>query len=205
MKIIIDNGHGVETPGKRSPDGRFREYEFNRIIARAVVEHLILRGYDAILLVPEENDITLHKRVCRANKLTCRVGSPVSDTILVSIHVNAAGNGDQWKNASGWSVYTYSGHTLSDELAMCLFKAAQHNCPDKKLRADWSDGDPDFEASFYILKHTYCAAVITENFFMDSKNDLAFLESQDGQKVIVAIHVEGIINYIKMKEALHNA
>lgn len=40
MKILIDNGHGVETPGKRSPDGRFREYKYNRETARAVVEHL---------------------------------------------------------------------------------------------------------------------------------------------------------------------
>lgn len=26
MKILIDNGHGAETPGKCSPDGRLREY-----------------------------------------------------------------------------------------------------------------------------------------------------------------------------------
>lgn len=52
MKILIDNGHGVETPGKRSPDGRFREYQYNRLIARAIVEHLQLRGYDASLVVP---------------------------------------------------------------------------------------------------------------------------------------------------------
>ena len=44
MKILIDNGHGVETPGKRSPDGRFREYQYNRLIARAIVEHLQCRG-----------------------------------------------------------------------------------------------------------------------------------------------------------------
>ena len=44
MKILIDNGHGENTPGKRSPDGRFREYKYNREIARAVVEHLQLRG-----------------------------------------------------------------------------------------------------------------------------------------------------------------
>ena len=53
MKILIDNGHGVDTPGKRSPDGRFREYKYNREIAAAVVEHLQLRGYDASLVVPE--------------------------------------------------------------------------------------------------------------------------------------------------------
>lgn len=26
MKILIDGGHGIETPGKRSPDGVLREY-----------------------------------------------------------------------------------------------------------------------------------------------------------------------------------
>lgn len=26
MKILIDNGHGENTPGKRSPDGKLREY-----------------------------------------------------------------------------------------------------------------------------------------------------------------------------------
>ena len=30
MKILIDPGHGVFTPGKRSPDGEFREGIYNR-------------------------------------------------------------------------------------------------------------------------------------------------------------------------------
>lgn len=104
MKILIDNGHGIETPGKRSPDGHFREYKYNREIARAVVEHLQYRGYDAELLVPEEEDISLPERVCRANRKTCRPGHPVSDTILISIHVNAAGRGDRWYKATGWCI-----------------------------------------------------------------------------------------------------
>ena len=54
MKILIDNGHGSNTPGKRSPDGRFLEYRYTREIAAAVVQHLQYRGYDALLLTPEE-------------------------------------------------------------------------------------------------------------------------------------------------------
>ena len=30
MKIFIDNGHGRNTAGKRSPDGQFLEYYYNR-------------------------------------------------------------------------------------------------------------------------------------------------------------------------------
>ncbi|MCQ2117987.1 MAG: N-acetylmuramoyl-L-alanine amidase, partial [Bacteroidales bacterium] len=40
MKILIDNGHGLETPGKRSPDGSFREFAYTREIAARIVARL---------------------------------------------------------------------------------------------------------------------------------------------------------------------
>ena len=190
---------GGNTPGKRSPDGRFREYKYNREIARAVVEHLQMRGYDAELLVPEEEDIPLKERVRRANKLSCQIGHPIQETIIISIHVNAAGNGKKWHNATGWCCYTYYGHSLSDELATCLYKAARHHLPGHKLRTDYSDGDPDQESAFYILKYTYAACVLTENGFMDSPLSLAFLESDEGKKAIISLHVDGIIDFIQQR------
>ena len=196
MKILIDNGHGVETPGKRSPDGRFREYAYNRLIARAIVEHLQCRGYDASLVVPEDEDISLEERCRRINRIAIRHGHEPNDTFVVSIHVNAAGSGAMWHNATGWCAYTFPGHTESDKLATCLYKAAQKHLPGHRLRTDYSDGDPDLEKPFYILKHTYCAAVLTENGFMDCEVSLRFLESEEGKKAIVALHVEGIIDYV---------
>ena len=91
MKILIDNGHGVETPGKRSPDGRFREYQYNRLIARAIVEHLQCRAYDASLVVPEEDVISLEERCRRINRVAIRHGHEPHDTFVVSVHVNGAG------------------------------------------------------------------------------------------------------------------
>ncbi len=198
--IILDAGHGSNTLGKRSPDGRFLEYKFNRIIVNAVAEHLRLRGYNVEILVPEEEDIPLKERVLRANRITCRPGHPVQSTIIVSIHANAAGNGSQWMKARGWCAYTYYGHSLSDELATCLYDAARKHLPGQRIRTDYSDGDPDFEAPFYLLKNTYAAAVLTENMFYDNPEDLATLESEEGQKAIVALHVEGIIEYLKTHE-----
>ena len=74
MKILIDNGHGVNTPGKRSPDGRFREYAYTRLIASGVVQHLIYRGYDAELLVPEPYDVSLRARTERVNTWCRQLG-----------------------------------------------------------------------------------------------------------------------------------
>ena len=34
MKILIDAGHGVNTLGKQSPDGKLREYAWARDIAK---------------------------------------------------------------------------------------------------------------------------------------------------------------------------
>ena len=194
MKILIDNGHGNNTLGKRSPDGKFREYAYNREIAKRIVADLIDKGYDAELLVPEDNDISLEERVRRVNTLCSAHGK--SNVILVSIHVNAAGNGSKWTNATGWSVYTCKGQTASDKLAECLCEAAIKNFPGKRIRTDYSDGDSDWEANFYILRHTVCPAVLTENFFMDGL-DLEFLQSKAGKQAIVDTHVEGIIEYIE--------
>ena len=199
-KIILDAGHGINTAGKRSPDGRFREYKFNRIIVNAIAEHLRLRGYEVHILVPEEEDIPLKERVRRANALTCRIGHPVQSTIIVSIHANAAGDGSQWMKARGWCAYTCKGHTLSDELANCLYKAARKHLPGQRIRSDYTDGDPDLEKNFNLLRNTFAAAVLTENLFFDNPQDLTFLESEEGQKAIVALHVEGIIEFLKKHE-----
>lgn len=196
-KIILDAGHGIDTPGKRSPDGRFREYKFNRIIVNTVAEHLRLRGYDVEILTPEETDVPLQERVDRANRMSCQIGQPIQSVIIVSIHANAAGNGSQWMKARGWCAYTCKGHTLSDELATCLYKAARKHLPGQRIRTDYTDGDPDFEAQFYLLRNTYAAAVLTENLFYDNPDDLAFLESIEGQKAIVALHVEGVVDFLE--------
>ena len=55
-----------------------------------------------------------------------------------------------------------------------------------------TDGAPDKEGHLYILKHTLCPAVLTENLFQDNKEDVEFLLSDEGKQTIVDIHVEGI-------------
>ena len=193
MKILIDNGHGLNTTGKRSPDGKFLEATYTREIARRIVIDLQDCGYDAELLVPEEDDIPLKERVRRTNEHCQTLGK--SNVILVSIHVNAAGNGSKWMNATGWSCYTSKGQTQSDKLADCLYQAAIKNFPDKRIRTDYSDNDPDWEENFYILRHSLCPTVLTENFFMDSP-DLEFLKSEACKLALVNIHVEAILQYI---------
>ena len=198
MTILLDPGHGNNTPGKRSPDGRFLEYRFNREIASRLNARLLQLGYDSRIIVPEQEDIPLPERCRRVNSICQSLGK--DNVILISIHGNASGNGSQWMKAQGWSAYTSKGQTKADILAECLYDAAAANLPGKRIRTDSSDGDRDWEENFYILRHTICPAVLTENFFYDSKDDLSFLESEEGKQAVVKLHVDGITNYLALSE-----
>lgn len=195
MKILIDNGHGENTPGKRSPDGLFREYKYVREIAEEIERELLARGYDAERIVRETVDVPLSERSRRINEICGRLGT--ANVILVSIHCNAAGNGEEWKTARGWAAYTSKGKTKADKLADFLYEAAENNFPGKSIRKDFQDGDPDWEENFHMLAKTKCPAVLTENFFMDNQKDVSYLLSLEGRTSIVRAHIEGIINYIK--------
>lgn len=194
MKILIDAGHGIDTPGKRSPDGSFLEYLWNRQEADLVLTGMRLEGYDADLVVTETNDISLRTRAMRVNRICDRMGA--SNVLLVSIHANAAGNGKSWMNATGWECHTSPGKTRSDELAECFYKSFSAAFPEKRMRRDFSDGDSDKESKFYILTKTRCPAVLLENFFYDNRDECAWLLLEGTKGRIAAAIVDGIRKYI---------
>lgn len=207
MKILIDNGHGIDTPGKRSPDAvngltnsplYFREYLWAREIAAACASALTFDHYDVELLVPEDTDISLKERTRRVNQWCDKLGS--NNVILISIHNNAAGNGSSWMNARGWAIYTSVGTTKSDILADEIAKVAkdEFKAPlsvrfkkDKYLERDQ-------EENFYILKNTKCPAVLIENFFQDNKEDVKYLKSDMGKGSCIHVITQGIKNYLSL-------
>ena len=195
MKILIDPGHGIDTPGKRSPDGIFREYLWNRQVADLILEGLLSAGVDASLVVTETNDVSLRNRVNRVNTICNRLGA--SNVLLVSIHANAAGNGSAWMNAKGWSCYTSKGKTKSDQVAECLYDAFEEEFQDRKIRKDISDGDRDWEENFYVLQKSKCPAVLLENFYYDNREECAWMLQEETKKRIASAAVKGIIKYIK--------
>ena len=186
ITVILDAGHGYETPGKRSPkwpDGtQLFEWEFNRDIVKRIAKQLEQSGIKYHILVPEDKDISLQERVKRANKI-------YSDTkkkcFGISVHANAGGG-------TGWEVWTSIGKTKSDDIATILWEEMKTEFPSKKMRLDTSDGDVDKESNFYILKNTKCPFCLTENFFMDYYPDCQLIMSQSGRQKIANAHVRAI-------------
>ena len=186
MLILLDNGHGWNTPGKRSPvwsDGtQLYEWEFNRKLVREIHIRLNNLGIPNKILVPEVDDISLSERVRRVN----RIWRERQDVILISIHGNAGGG-------SGWEAWTSVGETKSDYYAKLLYNSAGNFLKGWRIRTDYSDGDPDWESQFYLLKHSKCPAILTENMFMDNEKDCKFMMSDEGIETLAALHVDAII------------
>ena len=217
LTVILGTAHGKNVAGKRSPDGIFEEWQYSREIVERLREELAKREDlvdvfvdipSAEVPLPQQAELT--RRVRYVNQLCAH--RHTERCIYVSIHVDAASSGE-WKNAGGWTAYTSPGRTRSDILATYLYEAAekhlagyaakmeegkkkgQYGQNQKPFRKDTSDGDPDKEANFYVLTRTKCAAVLTENLFMDNKADVAFLTSEEGKKAIVALHKEAIMRF----------
>ncbi|RRJ91539.1 N-acetylmuramoyl-L-alanine amidase [Paenimyroides tangerinum] len=190
--ILLDNGHGEETVGKRSPvlqDGsQLFEYEFNRDIVKRITKTLDKEKIEYVVLVPELKDISLAERVKRANAHHAECGK---HTCLISVHANAGGG-------TGFEVFTSVDQTKSDEFAQIMFDCFKEEFPEQKMRSDRLDGDDDKESNFYILKNTNCPAMLTESFFMDNLQDLKILMSENGRSRIARAHVNAIKKIVKL-------
>ncbi|OUN73720.1 N-acetylmuramoyl-L-alanine amidase [Barnesiella sp. An55] len=177
LTILLDNGHGNNTPGKKSPvwpDGRqLLEWEFNRDIVARIAHRLDEAGIACHRLVPEENDIALAERCRRANQLA-RQG----DCLLVSVHANAGGG-------SGGEVFTYPGAARSLEYARIFGQRWPFAFPHLRFRGCK-------EANFAILRESICPALLTENLFMDNESDCQILLSTEGRDTIARWHVDSI-------------
>ena len=195
LVVILDAGHGSNTPGKCSPDKSLYEWQFNREIVAMLCERLYgLENIQTVILVPEENDVPLKERVRRVNTIVHDAKIENKEVLLISVHINAAGHGT-WNNASGWSVWVSNNASeKSKQFAQIAYEQAKllDLCGNRVAPKEnyWT-------SNFYILKNTPCTAVLTENMFQDNKTDVEFLKSDEGKEKIVQLHLNAIKKYIE--------
>ena len=193
MRILIDNGHGVNTPGKCSPDNRLCEWSYTREIADMVVCRLRGMGYDAQRIVEEENDVSLSERCRRVNAICNQLG--VKSVLLVSIHVDALGADGKWHGARGFSSRVgLNASGKSKALAQYLWNEAIR----QGLKGNRCvPAAPYIAQNLAICRDTLCPAVLTENLFQDNKEDVDFLLSWKGKEKVTATHINAIVEFIK--------
>jgi N-acetylmuramoyl-L-alanine amidase len=177
MKIAIDAGHGPDTPGKRSPDGSLREYQFNSVVAKYAAD--LLAQYENVQTLfthDSVRDVPLSERTNRANAWGA--------DLLVSIHANAAGS--DWSTAQGIETYVY---TTRPPAAVALANAVQRRLvrltgrPDRGVKS----------ADFHVLRETKMTAILVECGFMTNRTEAELLKSDDYRRKCAAAIVAGIV------------
>jgi N-acetylmuramoyl-L-alanine amidase len=199
MRILIDNGHGYDTQGKRSPlwdDGsQLSEWSWTREMATRIEQSLRTRRVLAQRLVPESQDVSLRERCLRVNRLSAAYGP--ENCLLVSLHVNASPDGE----GQGWEIHTCRGQTVSDVYATLFWKEAEKRLSGLfRMRGDHTDSDPDWDSNLAILRDTVCPAVLTENLFMDRREECRFLLSEQGKQCITELHVTAICKIVALQK-----
>lgn len=194
LVIILDCAHGADVKGKCSPDGTHREYKWSRLICGKLRDKLESLGYRVEYTNKTENEIGLSQRKNIANNIKID-----SDQVkfLISLHNNAAGNGSNWTNATGFEIFTSKGQTLSDKFAQVIISNLQKDFPESngfKHRVDLTDGDLDKEENFTVLMGNYYG-ILLEWLFQDNKEDVKLLNDEIINNKLIDSLVKSI-NYI---------
>ena len=190
ITIILNSGHGAQTPGKCSPDKKLYEWQFTRELAKRIQVACDQLGIKCIRANTDDSDPALTTRANNINKIVRKEGEQGRQCLMIDLHGNAAGNGSSWMNASGWEVWTTEGTTKSDEFAKLLLKHFPIVFPGKKLRGHK-------EKNFTLIYKCSCPCVLTENFFYDNKEDFELMMSESGLQKIVDLHIKAICDYIE--------
>ncbi len=193
MVIEVDNGHGSNTGGKRSPDGRHREYRWTREFAERLCIALIERGHDARRLVTEGWDVSISERVRRVNDLCGKEGK--NNVLLLSMHNDAMPpNDNRWHTARGFSArVSLNASAKSKRLATLIAQAmaAAGVTVRKPLQGQWY-----WSQNLGICRDTSCPAVLCENLFQDNREDVELLHDEEFLRTLVDAYVKAIEEYI---------
>jgi N-acetylmuramoyl-L-alanine amidase len=177
-RVGVDDGHGVETCGKRTPDG-YKENEFNHYTKVYLIEALKRCGIEPIDCSPSRNDNSLADRCNIANRASCDV--------FVSVHYNAMGN--NWNDGvGGIETYYWNNSIDGKRLATLIHNELMQGTPLKNRGVKSAD--------FYVLRETNMIAALCECGFMDNHKEAELMKSENYRRECSEEICRGICKYL---------
>lgn len=168
FKVAIDNGHGKNTAGKRTPkfsDGtQMREWEFNYTTAKYLKSELEKCGISTVMLSDTEIDTPLATRSKKANS--------VKVDLVISIHANALKD-NVWGTHGGTELHVYKKGNIAEKYAKEMLKQITSNsCKGFRNRGIWY-------SNLHMVRETNAPAVLCEALFMDNLEEAKKLKSDN--------------------------
>ncbi|EPZ37821.1 N-acetylmuramoyl-L-alanine amidase [Anoxybacillus ayderensis] len=177
MKIVLDAGHGGHDPGAVANGLREKD------LTIAIVKHVgkMLEEYEDVEVLYTRTDdrfLELSERAAIANK--------AGADFFLSVHINAGGG-------TGFESYVHP----NANSATIAYQNVIHT---EILRAIGNARDRGKKrANYAVLRETKMPALLTENLFIDNKNDASKLGSEQFLLQIAYGHVQGIAKAFGLK------
>jgi N-acetylmuramoyl-L-alanine amidase len=198
---ILDDGHGPDTPGKRTPyipelKRQIRENEFNKPVVNMLAEDLRRAGVHVFQTAPGDDDVSLKARTDFSNKIYwqfCdKYGKANVRAVFISVHYNAFDGKFDGNDPSGHSLHIYpnsvEGKKLADNVAKYLKGGTVQRWRGVK------------ENNFHVLRETIgYPALLSENGFMDNKSEALLMLNKSFQQEAAEEHAKGILDYFGLK------
>jgi N-acetylmuramoyl-L-alanine amidase len=192
--IALDNGHGLNTAGKRTPkwtDGTkslytkkdfMHEWEFNRGVVKRLKDELKRCGFRVVEVSPGEEDITITKR--------CKLANAAKADLFVSVHANALGN--VWNERVGGieTLTAKAGEGLKAGKLIQKHMVEASGLRDRGMK----DG-----SWLGVVKMTRMPAVLVECGFMDNPAEAKMLNMAEYRSIMAKAIARGICDYFKVE------
>ena len=187
--VCLDPGHGVESPGKCSPDKSYYEHEFALDMARRIQVHLERCGVRVVLTRTDEHCPT---GKADTNDLLKRVA--ISDAagadLFVSLHSNASGN--EWSNASGLMIYTSAGPETASRNVAAKAVLARMTAAGVELR-----GSPlVHDMELVVTRKTAAPAMLIEYGFHTNRTEVVLLKKSSYRAKLAEATAKGVCDFL---------
>ncbi|MDT8861015.1 N-acetylmuramoyl-L-alanine amidase [Alkalihalobacillus sp. MEB130] len=177
IKIMLDPGHGGKDPG--AVGYGLKEKDIVLAIARDM-RHSLLQEFDVQVRMTRNSDVflTLEERA--------RLANAWGADYFLSIHVNGSGG-------TGFESYIHPNaqqKTIQFQQTIHSRIMAQLNVRDRGMK----------KGNFAVLRLTKMPAILTENLFIDNKEDARMLADAKVLKKIAVGHVNGLERLLKLSK-----
>lgn len=184
--IAIDNGHGKNTAGKRTPvfpstNTLVHEWEFNYPTAKKLGELLEYNGFRILYTSDTEKDTPLKTRTDRANEANA--------DLLISIHYNAFQS--VWGTHGGIETYHYPSSNNGKKLAELV--------QEELIRETGLRNRGVKSANFQILRETKMPSILCECGFMDNLEEAQLMLDEEYQWKCARAMAKGICKYFNVE------
>lgn len=188
--IAIHANHGESTPGRRTPDGKFKEWDLNDAVVDAMEERMV--QYEGLQVLRSDGD---EGKIIESLKQHVDFAKKHNADLMITVDHNAYQG--KWGNHGGTVTLISKQYNAYKEESRKIAKLVS----DSIIKLTGMDGRSSSvnEADFYVLREATMPSINIEVGFMDSNKDYPIITDPEWQRKIGFNIADTVAKYYKLK------